>query len=111
MEYLYSVFWKDFKIGYILTKCNKFIYTYNKDGLKQANKDGFDFLIGFPDINEIYVNDTMFPIFQYRIKTKERLKRDNIDNYNDKLNFNNSILVTDYITIIDEKEQTNAKRI
>ena len=109
MEYLYSVFWKNYKIGYILSKDNKFIFTYNEEGLENANKEGFDFLIGFPDINKIYINDTMFPIFQYRIKTNERLKRDNeiIDN----LNFNNFTLVTDYISIIEEKEDINAKRI
>lgn len=110
MEYLYSVFWRDYKIGYILTKDNKFVFSYDEDGLKQANKEGFDFLIGFPNINKVYINDTMFPIFQYRIKSKERLKRDNEDNLND-LNSNNSVLVTDYISIIDEKEYTNAKRI
>jgi len=110
MEYLYSVFWKNYKIGYILTKDNKFVFSYDKDGLKEANKEGFDFLIGFPDINKVYINDTIFPIFQYRIKTKERLKRDNEYSLNN-LNFNNCVLVTDYISIIDEKEYTDVKRI
>lgn len=110
MEYLYSVFWKQYRVGFILTKDNKFIFTYDKDGLNKASTEGFDFLIGFPNINEIYVNDKLFPIFSYRIKTKERLKRDNIE-ITDNLNFNDGKLVTDNISIIKEEDYTNAKRI
>lgn len=110
MEYLYSVFWKQYRIGYILKKENKFIFTYDKEGLKESSIEGFDFLIGFPNTDEVYINTTLFPIFSYRLKTKERLKRDNILNTND-LNFNNCKLVTDNISIIKEENYTNVKRI
>jgi len=110
MEYLYSVFWKQYRIGYILKKDNKFIFTYDKEGLKESSVEGFDFLIGFPNVDEIYVNANLFPIFSYRLKTKERLKRDNISNIND-LSFNNGKLITDNISIIKEENYTYVKRI
>ena len=44
------------------------------------------------------------------VKTKERLKRDKVQMI-DKLDFNKATLVTDNISIIKEKDYTNAKRI
>ena len=110
MEYLFSIFWKNYRIGYIFNREKKFVFFYDTDGLKEASIEGFDFLIGFPEINKIYINNTMFPIFSYRIKTKERLKRDNIK-YNNDLTHNSAKLITDNISIIYEKDCLNDKRI
>lgn len=99
MEYLFSVYWKNIEIGSCFIYKNKFVYIYNKEGIQETSKYGFDKLIGFPDINKIYVRDTLFPIFESRIMSKKRLTLNSIE---DKINYlllTEGKLVTDNISI------------
>ncbi len=99
MDYLFSVYWKDIEIGYCFTYQKKFIYIYNKKGIEKTSKLGFDKLIGFPDINEVYVNNSLFPIFESRIIAYKRLA---LKTNEEKINYLISTegrLVTDNISI------------
>lgn len=99
MEYLFSVYWREIEIGNCYIRKNKFVFFYNQDGIKNANKYGFDRLIGFPNINQFYINDTLFPIFEGRIMASKRLT---FKNDKEKINYLISTegrLITDNISI------------
>lgn len=99
MEYLFSVYWKDIEVGSCFIHKKKFIYVYNQEGIKKTSKLGFDKLIGFPDVNKIYINDTLFPVFESRLISNKRLILESIE---DKINYlllTEGKLVTDNITI------------
>lgn len=99
MDYIFSVYWKDIEIGYCFRYKRKFIYVYNKLGIKKTSQLGFDKLIGFPDINKIYINDTLFPVFESRIIAHKRLV---LKTNEDKINYLLSTegkLVTDNISL------------
>lgn len=107
MEYLFSVYWKDYRIGFLFSRNKKYIFLYDKENLYEVSKEGFDRLIGFPDLNNIYISDSMFPIFSSRIKSKERQIRENLSgnsDFIDTLINTNGKLVTDNIKIIKESE-------
>lgn len=99
MEYLFSVYWKDIEIGYCYKYKKKYVYTYNKEGIEKTCKLGFDKLIGFPDIDKIYINNTLFPVFESRIIAHKRLL---FKTNEDKINYlilTEGKLVTDSISI------------
>lgn len=99
MDYLFSVYWKDIEIGSCFIYKNKFIYIYNKEGIKKSNNLGFDKLIGFPDINKIYTNDKLFPIFESRLMASKRLTLNTTKEKIDYLVSTEGRLITDNISI------------
>lgn len=114
MKYLFSIYWKEYRIGFLFQKEKKYIFSYDLENLSYASYEGFDKLIGFPDINKIYVSDTMFPIFLSRIKTHERLrKEENFDNIDcvDYLISTKGKLVTDNIEIIEDEDIKHVKSL
>lgn len=109
MEYLFSVFWKEIRIGLLFKYNNNFLFTYDQNGINKTREMGFDKLIGFPDINRIYINKELFPIFDSRIISSKRTK---FNNKQEKIQFlieTKGRLVTDNISI-DYEEKENVKR-
>lgn len=109
MNYLFSVFWKNIRIGLVYTHKNNFIYFYDQDGIKESSEFGFNKLIGFPDINKVYINKTLFPVFESRILSSKRSGKMSIE---EKINFLLSPegkLITDHINFKKE-ELTHVKR-
>ena len=109
VEYLFSVFWKDIRIGLLFKYDNNFLFAYDKKGIHKTKKMGFDKLIGFPDINKIYINKELFPIFDSRIISSKRTK---FNNKREKIDFlieTKGRLVTDNISI-DYEDTENVKR-
>lgn len=110
MEYLFSVLWKNVVVGRCFYK-GKYIFIYDLNGVKECTKFGFDKLIGFPNLDEIYINDNLFPIFESRIISPKRKK---LISKEDKINFlinTNGKLITDNITIEKEEIENVKKRI
>ena len=99
MEYLFSVYWKNIEIGSCFLYKKKYFYFYNQEGLKEANTFGFDKLIGFPDTNKIYINNTLFPIFESRIMCNKRIAFSSIEEKIDYLIKTEGKLITDNISI------------
>ena len=99
MEYVFSIFWKEYRIGLLYQFKNKFIFVYDKTGIEITKKLGFDKLIGFPDINDIYISRSLFPVFDSRVISS---KRSDCDTIKKKINFlieTEGKLVTDNISI------------
>lgn len=111
MEYLFSIFWKNIRIGILYYYDNKFRFEYDKDGITITRELGFDKLIGFPDINQIYVSKTLFPIFSSRIISP---KRSSLITRQEKIDFlikTKGKLMTDYISIKYEDKKYVKSRI
>lgn len=75
-DYIYLV-WKDYKTRqrYVvgeLSKNGKYEFKYRKRDINTAMENGFEPLIAFPDINEIYKNNDIFPAFSSRLPDKRR---------------------------------------
>lgn len=99
MDYLFTVYWKNIEIGSCFIYKNKFVYIYNKEGIHETSKYGFDKLIGFPDIDKIYIRDSLFPIFESRIMSNKRIVFNNIQEKIDYLVNTKGKLITDNISI------------
>lgn len=111
MEYLFSVEWKQIIIGRCYYSKDKYIFIYDKDGINETSKLGFNRLIGFPDINQIYVSSNLFSVFQSRVISS---KRSNHLTDKEKVNFlinTEGKLITDNISIKDEGKGYVKKRI
>lgn len=80
-DYLYLI-WKNpqtrsrHRVG-ILKKSDKYEFQYSKE-IKKCQKEGFDLLVSFPDINKKYVSDMLFPEFLTRIPGPTRIDIDEI---------------------------------
>ncbi len=75
-DYIY-LSWKDYKTRqrYIigeLSKNNKYEFKYRAKDVEDAIKNGFEPLIAFPNINEVYENNDIFPAFSSRLPDKRR---------------------------------------
>lgn len=84
---------------------------YDKCGIELTQKLGFNKLIGFPDINEIYVSKNLFPIFESRVISQ---KRSSALTLQDKINFlikTEGRLITDHISIKYEDKEHVKRRI
>ncbi len=74
-DFIYLI-WKDpksrrqFIIGH-LSKNGQFEFEYGFE-VEKAIKAGFELLIGFENINEIYKSDILFPVFSSRLPDKKR---------------------------------------
>ena len=108
MEYLFSILWRGIRIGFCFKARNKYVFLYDKNGLNETSKLGFNKIIGFPDIEEVYISDYLFPVFDTRIISSKRCKE---LNHNDKINYliaTKGKLATDSITI-EKEELENVK--
>ena len=75
-DYIYLI-WKDYKTRqrYIvgeLSKNGKYEFKYRVKDVENAIQKGFEPLIAFPSINEIYENYDIFPAFSSRLPDKRR---------------------------------------
>jgi hypothetical protein len=75
-DYIYLV-WKDYKTRqrYIigeLSKNGKYEFKYRIKDVDNATKNGFEPLIAFPNINEVYESHDIFPAFSSRLPDKRR---------------------------------------
>lgn len=75
-DFLYLV-WKDFNTRqrYVvgeLSKNGKYNFKYKIEDLNKAIMKGFEPLIAFPDINEVYESYDIFPAFSSRLPDKRR---------------------------------------
>lgn len=111
MQYLFSVYWKDFEIGTCFLYRKKYLYFYNENGLKEAKQFGFDKLIGFPNTNKIYINSTLFPIFESRIMANKRIVFNSTEEKIDYLIETEGRLITDSISIKKEEKEYVKHRI
>ena len=70
--------WKDVKTGqqYKIAKLykenNTFYFKYILENVKEAQKNGFELLIAFPQINATYENSHLFAVFGARLPDKRR---------------------------------------
>lgn len=78
MEYLFSVFWQEYRVGLVLKEEKSFYFIYDQDGVNNAKKDGFDSIIGFPELNKCYKSNTLFPFFKYRVSSSLRNQKEGI---------------------------------
>lgn len=75
-DYIYLI-WKDYKTRqkYIvgeLSKNGKYEFKYRIEDVNKAVENGFEPLIAFPDINEVYESYDIFPAFSSRLPDKRR---------------------------------------
>ncbi|MBC8061302.1 MAG: DNA-binding protein, partial [Clostridiaceae bacterium] len=75
-DYIYLV-WKDYKtrLRYIvgeLSRNGKYEFKYRLNAIDNAMEKGFEPLIAFPNINEVYENYDIFPAFSSRLPDKRR---------------------------------------
>lgn len=75
-DYIYLI-WKDYKTRqrYIigeLSKNGKYEFKYRLEDVDNAIQKGFESLIAFPNINEVYENYDIFPAFSSRLPDKRR---------------------------------------
>jgi hypothetical protein len=75
-DYIYLV-WKDYKTRkrYIigeLSKNGKYEFKYRTSDVEVAIKNGFEPLVAFPNLQEIYENYDVFPAFSSRLPDKRR---------------------------------------
>lgn len=80
-DYLYLI-WKSEKsrkqyIVGILSKNGQYEFKYGNE-VSEAIADGFTPLISFPDIETVYKNDVIFPVFMSRLPDKKRKDIDSI---------------------------------
>ena len=75
-DYIYLI-WKDYKTRqrYIvgeLSKNGKYEFKYRINSRDRVMEKGFEPLIAFPDINEVYESYEIFPAFSSRLPDKRR---------------------------------------
>lgn len=112
-DYLF-VIWKDADTGSRieigkLSKNGVYEFKYNKNGVKKAKKKGFKELITFPNVDNVYTNNQMFPIFSLRLPDKRRkdiakiLKEYKLESYDsfELLRKSKGKLPTDSLEFID----------
>ena len=89
MNYLFDVLWNGIKVGDVSKKENKYVYKYYTKGVEEAKNKGFDYIVGFKDLNRIYESEKLFTVFSSRIFPKnrhdidKRLKELGINEYNE----------------------------
>lgn len=72
MEKLFNVYWKEIAIGEVLKENDEFIFRYINEGVNDANKIGFKYLIGFKNLDKEYRSKKLFPVFTSRIPPHNR---------------------------------------
>ena len=73
MNKILDVLWKEYVVGYLYqNEEKKYIFKYDKNAVKIAKEHGFDYLVGFKDLDKQYESKELFPIFTSRIPPKNR---------------------------------------
>ena len=124
-DFIYLI-WKDFKTRkrYTiaeLTKNGKYEFKYRINDVKNAIENGFEPLIAFPNIYEVYENYDIFPAFSSRLPDKRRkdvkeiLAKYGLEKYDafELLKKSGGKLLTDSLEFIDPTfiDETNVYKI
>lgn len=72
MEKLFDVLWKKILIGNVFKNNNEYIFKYNRKGVEKASQIGFEYIVGFKDIDQEYISEKLFSVFTSRIPPKNR---------------------------------------
>ena len=73
MKKVLNVLWKEHVVGYVYQdEENKYIFKYDDEAVKKAKENGFDYLVGFKDLEKQYESKELFPVFTSRIPPKNR---------------------------------------
>ena len=73
LKKLLDIYWKEYMIGHLyLSPKKEYVFKYDKDGVEVAKNNGFDYLIGFSDLDKEYVSRSLFPVFKSRIPPRNR---------------------------------------
>lgn len=80
MEKLFDVLWKEILIGDVSKNHNKYIFKYNREGVEKASQIGFEYIVGFKNIDQEYISEELFPVFTSRIPPRNRHDIDKILN-------------------------------
>lgn len=63
---------KKYKVAMLYKENGKYFFKYILENVKEAKKEGFELLISFPRINEVYENSRLFAVFGARLPDKSR---------------------------------------
>lgn len=69
---------KSFKVAELYKQGDKFYFKYILENVKEAQKEGFELLVAFPQINATYENPHLFAVFGARLPDKRRPEIDKI---------------------------------
>lgn len=70
--------WRDektgntYKVAELYKQNGKYYFKYILENVKEAEKNGFELLIAFPQINATYENPHLFAVFGARLPDKKR---------------------------------------
>lgn len=70
--------WKDvktgnkYKVAMLYKENEKYYFKYILENVKEAQKNGFELLVAFPQINATYENPHLFAVFGARLPDKRR---------------------------------------
>lgn len=82
---------KNYVIGLLSKLAKRYRFEYVKDEVNKAIRDGFELLIGFPEIDKKYYANKLFPLFERRIPPKSRkVFKDVVEKYN--LSFHSDVM-------------------
>lgn len=63
---------KKYKVAKLYKENETFYFKYILENVKEAQKDGFELLVAFPQINATYENPHLFAVFGARLPDKRR---------------------------------------
>jgi len=81
----FDLFLKDLKVGVLSYAKEDGVWYFEYSEEFKRNRDNYNLIIGFPDINKKYQSDILWPFFNIRIpglkqpKVKEILQKENIN--------------------------------
>lgn len=64
--------WNDIVIGYLVKDQEGYLFKYDADGILKARQQGYDYLIGFKSLRQVYQSEQLFPVFRSRIPSRQR---------------------------------------
>ena len=67
-----------YKVAMLYKENGTYYFKYILENVKEAQKDGFELLVAFPQINETYENPHLFAVFGARLPDKRRPEIDKI---------------------------------
>lgn len=67
-----------YKVAMLYKENEKYYFKYILENVKEAQKNGFELLVAFPQINATYENPHLFAVFGARLPDKRRPEIDKI---------------------------------
>ena len=67
-----------YKVAMLYKENGTYYFKYILENVKEAQKDGFELLVAFPQINATYENPHLFAVFGARLPDKRRPEIDKI---------------------------------